>query len=414
MERPVVKEEKLKGKEGEKLEQEIIKEVTGNYLRLSGSGGETIADRMFMYQDIPGFLPMEATWINGEKQYIYDISGKITCEKYFSEASFDISIITHIIEQILELPKKLNQFLLDGSGAVIHEAYLYYDVRTKEIAAVYYPDSAYQGIKAIGGFLEFLMKQADRTEQQTMFFIYGLHRLTKEEGTTGRQLKLYMEEQQVSRREAGQADAGEPVQTAGGQEVMPPEREGKTKKGPGGKNTRYTRYILPGILIAAGLLIPALLCYNGCFNSPVSGEFDKTLAVGAALFFVGITGFGAWKLLSDKKGEILWEEEPESPPKVCLIPCQGKEEPLPISYFPFLLGSERNRADGVVTAQGVSPVHAGILLEAGHIMVMDEESEEGTFYNDQRLAAWQKIRLEDGDMLRFGEGEYVVEITYDG
>lgn len=391
------------------MEQEIIQEVTGTYMRLSGSGVETIADRMFMYQDIPGFLSMKVTWINGQKHYIYDISGKMTCEKFFSECSFGISEITHIIEQILELPEKLNQFLLDGRGAVIHETYLYYDVRTKEIAAVYYPDSPHQGIRAMGGFLEFLMEQADQTDQQTMFFIYGLHRMTKEAGTTSRQLRTYMEEQ---KREWEESDPeSQPPKSYKLEPAVTKGETEETKKSPSKKGGWQSVYILPGILILIGLLIPVILWYNGCFSSPVSGELDGTMAFGATLFFLGVTGFGAWKLLPDKKRTVTWEEEIERIPKVCLIPCQGREEPLPIPYFPFLLGSERGRADGVITAQGVSPIHAQVLREGDRIMVMDEESDGGTFYNDQRLVSWQKTKLQDGDLLRLGEGEYVVEIT---
>lgn len=389
------------------MEREIIQEVTGNYMRLSGSGEETIADRMFMYQNIPGFLPMEVTWINGQKHYIYDISGKITCERFFSESAFGIPEVAHIIEQILELPEKLNQFLLDGRGAVIHEAYLYYDVRTKEIAAVYFPDSPYQGIGAIGGFLEFLMEQADQTDRQTMFFIYGLHQLTKEEGTTSRQLKTYMEKQKMARKEPDQ-ERQPPTETKPAPAVI---RGETTKKKTSKRNGRQNACILPGILILTGLLIPIILWYNGCFTSPVSGELDGTMAIGATLFFLGVTGFGAWKLMPDKEGNVTWEEEKESRSKVCLIPCQGREEPLPIPYFPFLLGSDKDRADGVIMAQGVSFIHAQILREGDRIMVMDEESDSGTFHNDQRLVAWQKTILQDGDLLRFGEGEYVVEIT---
>ena len=44
-------------------------------------------------------------------------------------------------------------------------------------------------------------------------------------------------------------------------------------------------------------------------------------------------------------------------------------------------------------------------------MVVDEESGLDIFHNDRKLSAWQKTRLDDGDLLRIGEREYVVEIT---
>ena len=96
---------------------------------------------------------------------------------------------------------------------------------------------------------------------------------------------------------------------------------------------------------------------------------------------------------------------------VCLIPCQGKEEPVPLSHFPFLIGSERERVDGVLCAKGVSAIHAQFVREGDVVYLLDEESGQGTFYNDTRLVPWQKTKVKDGDILRFGTGEYVVEIT---
>lgn len=391
------------------MEKEIMQQIVGNYMRLSGNGTETVADRMFMYQNIPGFLPMEVTWINGQKQYVYDISGKITCEKLFSDAAFSCSDVIHIIEQILELPEQLNQFLIDGRGVVIHESYLYYDVRTKKIFAVYYPDHPYQGMGAIGRFLEFLMEQEDRTDQQTMMFIYGLHRLTKEEATTGRQLREYMGEQKEMDKESVQKGQ---LRTANEiTRIVGKEKKGEQKKKSLFEKSLKNAYILPGILLLIGILLPVILWKNGYFASPVSGMTDWVMALGATLFFLAVTGYGAWRLWPDREENVRWEDEKESRQKVCLIPCQGREEPLPVSCLPFLLGSEQDRVDGVITAQGVSPIHARILQEGNSILLMDEESDSGTFYNDQRLAPWQKTVLQDGDLLRFGEGEYVVEIT---
>lgn len=39
------------------MEQEVWMDGTGNYLKIRGEGEETLADRMFQYQDIPVFFP---------------------------------------------------------------------------------------------------------------------------------------------------------------------------------------------------------------------------------------------------------------------------------------------------------------------------------------------------------------------
>lgn len=76
----------------------------------------------------------------------------------------------------------------------------------------------------------------------------------------------------------------------------------------------------------------------------------------AFIFFLGVSVYGAWKLWPQKEIVASWEETDLL--SVCLIPCQGKEEPVPLSHFPFLIGSERERVDGVLCAKGVSAIHA--------------------------------------------------------
>lgn len=393
------------------MEREIIQEGMRIYLKLAGDGVETVGDRMFYYQQISGFLPMEVAWVNGQKQYVYDISGKITLEKYCSERSFGLADMKHIFSQIIELPEKLDQYLLDGNGAVIQEEYLYIDMWTKEISAVFFPGSPFQGIPAIGGLLEFIMDKMKQEDKQLSSFIYGMHRLVKQAGTTRQQIRSYIQEYDR------QNDQWKETEYEAETSACLPEREDVVRKIPEKRevtdhsNKLPTAYLLPVVLLTVGLLIPVILWYCGCFTQPVSGETDWTMGVGAFIFFSGVTGYGAWKLWPKQRASIIWEKDRTDRQKVCLIPCQGQEGPLPISHFPFLLGNEEKRVDGVITADGVSGIHARILQEGEQIIVMDEESQSGTFYNDQKLAPWQKKRVQDGDLLRFGQGEYVVEIT---
>ena len=55
------------------MDREIVKDGSGNYLKISGDTRETYSDRVFFYQEIQGFLPLEIRWINGKKEYFYDI-----------------------------------------------------------------------------------------------------------------------------------------------------------------------------------------------------------------------------------------------------------------------------------------------------------------------------------------------------
>ena len=67
-----------------KMKNEIWQDGTGNYLKVLGGEMDDFSERIFSYQDIPGFLPMEVRRINGEKELFYPVSGKIALGQYLS------------------------------------------------------------------------------------------------------------------------------------------------------------------------------------------------------------------------------------------------------------------------------------------------------------------------------------------
>ncbi len=398
------------------MEQEIIQEGMRRYLKILETGQETrretVADRMFRYQQISGFLPVELTWVNGQKQYVFDISGKVSLEYFLPDSHVNAEEVRHMMGQILALQEELGQYLLDGNGVVIHSDALYVDPRTKDVYAIYNPESPHQGIPALARLLEDMLDKINWQDQELFHFIYGLHRLTKEKGTTREILKKYLEKRERGERIPVKGKMEKKQERHEKQRMGHrfPRTTGSREKGGRETDERLKKYGIPVLILLTGIVIPVVLWCLGWFSLPVSGGTDWTKAAGAFAFFLGVAGYGAWKMWPEKETQDVWLENACSR-KICLISCQGSEEPLSIPYFPYVLGCEKERVDGMLRAGGVSPVHAQIMQEEDVFYVMDEESEGGTFHNDIRLVPWQKIRLQDGDFLRFGQGEYVVEIS---
>lgn len=169
--------------------------------------------------------------------------------------------------------------------------------------------------------------------------------------------------------------------------------------------------VFSGLLITFGILLTGSAWYLGWFRQPVSGETDVTMGIGASLFFLGISGYGAWKISPFKRlSDVVWEDESRRA-KACLISCQGKIESIPIVHCPFILGAEKERVDGIIAASGIEAIHAQIFCEGNDFYVQDEDSRQGTYHNGERLAAGYKRRLRDGDILCLAETEFVVEIS---
>lgn len=387
------------------MKHELIQEGMGSYLKLIGEKEETISDKIFSFQEIPGFLALEIRWINGEKECIYDISGKVSLAQYLSETIFTGKDIRHILLQILNMGERLEEYLLDSNGLVIHEEYLYIERESGQIAGIYNPDLQTGNIQAIGHLLEYIMEKMNQEDKELVFFIYGMHKLTKGAGCTKALLKRFVKE----KKEKSQAQIQERVPSVGKLSEVPEFIQDK-------KVVSVTAYIIPGIFLAAGLLAIIIFWMLGIFQKPLSGQTDWAKFTGATVFFLGVCGYGAWKTMptgthSGKREEITKYEQEKGNKKVCLIPRTGKGELIEINTFPFRLGRDEKRANAVICDKEVSKIHMRILQEGSNILVADEESETGTYRNDKRLVPWQKTPLYDGDFLRLAGNEYVVEIT---
>ena len=167
--------------------------------------------------------------------------------------------------------------------------------------------------------------------------------------------------------------------------------------------------LYPVLLIAVGVIIPVILMGMGIFTSQTTGRIDFTSLAAAFLFFGAAGGYGAWRLWPSKSRPVEWEEDEE--PGVCLIPNRKGFRPVAVERFPWKLGRDERQCDAVIDEEEVSPLHACIRRESRAVLLVDQESEAGTYHNESRLTPWTPVRLKDGDRIAFGRVSYVVEIT---
>ena len=391
---------------------EYVQEGTGNFLRILSDDRETFADEMFSYQDIQGFLPLEIRCINGKKEAFYDITGKIPLRIYLKEQKFTLSVIRDIFRQILDLEEELEEYLLEGCGLLVHPDYLYVEKGTQRIWGIYNGEHTDGDITAFGTLLEFVMEYMNQKDRELVFFIYGMHKLTKEAGCTRGDLRSYLMEREETgileiRENAGQMQSG----TEKSGEI----KTKRTRVHPREKNTIENIPVMSILLLVTGVVIPVILWQMGIFTMSLSGEINWGRCLGASAFFIVICGYGAWKLMPVKGFK--WQEvfvrteEETDTNQLCLIPEQSGDNLIPVRHFPFLIGKDDSQNDVRLEGSGVSRVHLQIVQEAGELYAIDQESAGGTYHNGNRMVPWERENLRDGDFLTIGSHEYVVEIT---
>lgn len=381
------------------MEYELWQDGTGSFLKMQGSGRETMADQMFIYQKIPGFLPMEIRWIDGIKEYVYDISGRISLALYMSQYPINKEKMCGILKEILMLSETAQEYLLDGNGVVCQEEYLYFNKDTQKIEGIYQEDCPLGGMKNLRSLTEFFINEMDGKDEELALFLYGFHQCLSEAGITRQSLFQYIEQERTK-----VVEKKNPI------EEVTMEQPIKYKKQESAEN--LSEYMVAIALLAAGIGLTFLAWTAGWFREDISGATNYSLGIGASVFFLGVAGYGAWRVwpksVKVHNQACLEEEKPRS---ACLISCQGRIRSIPIAHYPFTLGCEESSVDGVVMESGIEKIHACIMWEGDNMYVLDEESEKGTFRNNERLVPWQKKCLKDGDVLRLATTEFVVEIN---
>ena len=104
--------------------------------------------------------------------------------------------------------------------------------------------------------------------------------------------------------------------------------------------------------------------------------------------------------------EILGARTQEPAGKLVYQGIHGCEDIL-VSGEVFLLGKNRQQAEGIIEAEGVSRLHAKISRQEGEYYLEDLNSTNGTYLNGNPVEYHQKKKLHRGDKIRFGAEEFL-------
>ena len=175
------------------MKQEFVQEGMRTYLKIEGDDLENVGDKMFSYQTIPGFVPMEIEWVDEKKQYVYDVTGKLNLKQYLEKDGIGKLKVKKVMECLLSLPERLESYLLDGNDVRILPDCIFVDKHSEEVYGIYYPGNDCYGMTAYAAVAEFIIDHMNQKDTELAFFVYGLHKRFLEEGMTLVALREYMD-----------------------------------------------------------------------------------------------------------------------------------------------------------------------------------------------------------------------------
>ena len=120
-------------------------------------------------------------------------------------------------------------------------------------------------------------------------------------------------------------------------------------------------------------------------------------------------GAGETVLLNEGSGETTLLSETNQVMAVLVKTKTG--EKITIGKREFKIGKERSKVDYCITNNSVSRIHAIITFENGDYYIKDNNSTNYTYVNGEAIAASQKIKLNNGDRVKFSDEEFQFKLA---
>ncbi|MDF2473799.1 MAG: hypothetical protein K0R21_1581 [Anaerocolumna sp.] len=161
---------------------EYIRDMHKNYMVIKGMEGHCngYKVKILLNNDINGVLKAELRYIDQMDLFYYDITGKITLYVKYEKGPIHYDELKSLIDNILQIVAKSEEFLLSEDDFVIDPNYIYYEADSNTYELCYLPDYRQDFRGQLESLFEFLMNKIDYKDEEAVVLIYALYKEVKE------------------------------------------------------------------------------------------------------------------------------------------------------------------------------------------------------------------------------------------
>ena len=125
-----------------------------------------------------GFLHVGGRGVNGSSYYDYDVSGKVSMQAMYARAKLKAEDIRHFMEQLGNVLKEAERYLLDIHCILMDPEYIFYEEGRYYFC--YYPLAKQDIWEKFHILTEYMVKVADYQEEECVRLAFLLHKETME------------------------------------------------------------------------------------------------------------------------------------------------------------------------------------------------------------------------------------------
>jgi len=342
---------------------------------------ESYEENMIRHNPGGGRLEFSRREKDGETYFCYNVTGKKALHSIYAVVPIGEHQVRNILGQLFETLEEGREYLLSEEDFVLSPNYIFATFPKMTLEFCYLPGYGVPLREQLEGLFEYLLNRVDYEDKKAVNLLYDCYMFCmKEKGGLADIRKLLAKEKTDLASEQQKEEKSEtkemiPMEVAPQQTVRCREREELTeKKTTGGSYVSWlTDHIFPWKRKELAVVAEEPAEYH-------AEESERTV------------------LLSERK-------KPEGPELI----NEQTGEIVPLTKFPFYMGSATEYADFVPAGEGVSRIHCCISKKQDKYYLSDLNSTNGTYWNGKEVNPGKDILLSSNDEIRICSQEFYIK-----
>lgn len=145
---------------------------------------EKMADRMLLQNEMKGLLPVKIEWMNGCKEYYYDISSKHSLSSIVKKGSLNVSNIQILIRTIGMILNQFHEFMLEPDGICLSEELIYTSLPEWNLMFCYFEEDGKVFLEKLRKLLQFVIEYVDYQDKEAVALAYACYQEAMQENVT--------------------------------------------------------------------------------------------------------------------------------------------------------------------------------------------------------------------------------------
>ncbi len=346
---------------------------------------------MIIHNEISSLLSFQIIVADGAVEYWYDVTGMQSLQKQFMMESVGEKQLRFLLQQLIELKSGLDEYLLEEGNICYATEMIFYDRFTERLRFCYIPGYVTVCNGGLRGMFEEILQRINHSDSMAVKLGYEMYERSVQADFVVEDclhcLQIGLEDNSAVPEETVLIHSGfeedEPLTGVMALEDLDEDDLGMEflhqRQGEKATHRRKRKR-----------------------EKRKKISYDKILEEEREVLFAAET-----IAESNYTTEVFLEEDAQ---KVWELAYRGDGAEASFSplEYPYFIGSDSQKSNGVLQSRTVSRVHARLTCQQERLYLEDFHSTNGTYVNKKLLPMNTPVELHDGDRVVFATEEYEV------